>query len=152
MVRREVRMHMLVICTSRVDVSDLERCAVTRKASMPAFIPTFTRLNVGDTGVEIRLGHQLLDDYLRFVAARCRPNSVLAAGYDLKVFFTYSGKEPLDITSADIFEFIAAQRLPTHGDNVVRIDDGERGLSARTIAHGALPPCPDCTDTSAPAT
>ena len=35
---------------------------------------------LGETGVEVRLGHDLLDDYLRFVAARCRPNTVLAAG------------------------------------------------------------------------
>ncbi len=35
-----------------------------------------------------RLGVPLLDDYLRFVAGRCRPNTVLAAAYDLKVFFT----------------------------------------------------------------
>jgi hypothetical protein len=27
----------------------------------------------GGTGVEVRLGNELVDDYLRFVAARCRP-------------------------------------------------------------------------------
>lgn len=100
---------------------------------MPLFIPKLTRHPLGTTGVEVRLGHGLLDDYLRFVAARCRPNSVLAAGYDLKVFFTVIGKDPLDVTTSDIFEFITAQRLPAHGDNVFRLDDGEKGLSARTI-------------------
>lgn len=100
---------------------------------MPRFIPQLSRRPLGETGVEVRLGHDLLDDYLRFVAARCRPNSVLAAGYDLKVFFTTVDKEPLEVTTVDVLEFIAAQRLPAHGDNVVRLDDGEKGLSARTI-------------------
>ena len=101
---------------------------------MPAFTPHFSRRRLGEKGVEVRLGHPLLDDYLRFVAARCRPNSVLAAGYDLKVFFAFIGKDPVDVTTADMFEFIASQRFPVNGDNVIRIDDGEKGLSARTIA------------------
>jgi hypothetical protein len=40
------------------------------------------------SGNELRavmLGHPLLDDYLEFVAARARPNTLLAAAYDLKV-------------------------------------------------------------------
>jgi hypothetical protein len=41
-----------------------------------------------------RLGVPLPDDYLRFVAGRCRPNTVLAAAYDLKVFFTVVGRAP----------------------------------------------------------
>lgn len=100
---------------------------------MSMFMPCLSRRPLGDTGVEVRLGHELLDDYLRFVAARCRPNSVLAAGYDLKVFFTIVGKEPVDVTTTDVLDFVAAQRLPVHG-NVVRLNDGEKGLSARTIA------------------
>lgn len=32
-----------------------------------------------------RLGHWLLDDYLAMVASRARPNTVLAAAFDLKV-------------------------------------------------------------------
>jgi integrase/recombinase XerD len=98
---------------------------------MPDFTPTFSRHPIGRSGVEVRLGHALLDDYLRFVGARCRPNSVLAAGYDLKVFFGFVGKEPIEVTATDMFEFIAAQRQPTRGDNVTRIDDGEKGLSSR---------------------
>jgi len=105
-----------------------------RKARMPRFIPQLVRRPLGETGVEVRLGHDLLDDYLRFVSARCRPNSVLAAGYDLKVFFTVVEKDPLKVTIDDVLEFITAQRRPAHGGNVVRLDDGERGLSARTIA------------------
>ncbi|MGO8885021.1 MAG: tyrosine-type recombinase/integrase, partial [Streptosporangiaceae bacterium] len=74
-----------------------------------------------------------MDDYLRFVGARCRPNTVLAAGFDLKVFFAFAGKEPAEVSTADVLEFIIDQRAPRRG-NVVRLDDGEAGLSARTIA------------------
>ena len=35
----------------------------------------------------VRLGVRLLDEYLEFLAGRCRPNTVLAVAYDLKVFF-----------------------------------------------------------------
>jgi site-specific recombinase XerD len=78
----------------------------------------------------LRLGHQQLDRYLEFVAARARPNTVLAAGYDLKVFFSLVPKQPAEVTTADVLEFITVQR----GDRtVVRLADGESGLSARTI-------------------
>jgi site-specific recombinase XerD len=90
------------------------------------------RRRIGQFGVEVRLGHPLLDDYLRFVAARCRPNTVLAAGFDLKVFFTFIGKDPLEVRMADVLDFIADQRAPRRG-NVVRLEDGESGLSARTV-------------------
>jgi hypothetical protein len=42
----------------------------------------------------VRLGVPLLDEYLEFLAGRCRPNTVLAVAYDLKVFFTVVGKSP----------------------------------------------------------
>jgi integrase/recombinase XerD len=88
------------------------------------------------TGGELRtvtLGHRLLDDYLEFVGARVRPNSWLAAAYDLKVFFATVGKDPAQVTTADVFAFIAAQRAPRRGPRVVRMEDGEAGLAARTI-------------------
>jgi integrase len=87
------------------------------------------------TGPELRaltLGHPLLDDYLAFVGARGRPNTWLATAYDLKVFFTLVGKEPAEVTTADVFGFIKAQRAPRR-DKVVRLEDGEAGLAARTI-------------------
>jgi integrase/recombinase XerD len=96
------------------------------------WMPCLVQRRLGESGVEVRLGHDLLDDYLRFVAARCRPNSVLAAGFDLKVFFAFVGKEPTEVTTSDVFEFITEQRQPQRG-NVVRLADGEAGLSARTI-------------------
>jgi len=58
---------------------------------------------------------------------------VLAAGFDLKVFFAFAGKHPAEVSTADVLEFITDQRVPRRG-NVVRLDDGEAGLSARTIA------------------
>jgi Phage integrase, N-terminal SAM-like domain len=77
------------------------------------------------------LGDPLVDRYLEFVAGRCRSNTLTATAFDLKTFFTVVGREPVAVTSADVFEFLAAQL----GDRkVVRISDRESGLSARTIA------------------
>lgn len=84
-------------------------------------------------GTVVSLGHPLLDDYLALVAARARPNTVLATAYDLKVFFSIIDKEPVEVDTADVLAFIRAQRDPRHGAKVVRIEDGEAGLSARTI-------------------
>jgi integrase/recombinase XerD len=82
--------------------------------------------------VQVRLGHELVDGYLEFLAARCRPNTVLAAGFDLKVFFTLIAKDPVEVTTADVLAFITEQR--SVGDpKVIRLVDGESGLSARTI-------------------
>ena len=75
----------------------------------------------------------MLDDYLAMVAARCRPNTVLATAFDLKVFFTVVGKDAAEVNDADVLSFIRAQRQPRRGVGVVRIEDGEAGLSARTI-------------------
>jgi integrase/recombinase XerD len=96
--------------------------------------PCLVQRRLGESGVEVRLGHELLDDYLRFVAARCRPNTVLATGFDLLVFFTFVGKDPALVTTADVLDFIADQRAPRRGGNVIRLDDREMGLSARTVA------------------
>ena len=81
--------------------------------------------------VRYALGDPLVDRYLEFVAGRCRPNTLRATAFDLKTFFTVIERDPVAVTPADVFEFIAAQR----GDRkVVRISDRESGLSARTIA------------------
>ena len=58
----------------------------------------------------LQLGHRLVDDFLAFADARGRPNTVLAAGFDLKVFFTIIAKDPVEVTSTDVLEFI---REPT---------------------------------------
>lgn len=81
----------------------------------------------------VTLGHPLLDDYLEFVAARARPNTLLAVAYDLKVFFTEVVEQPAAVSTADVLGFIKSQRAPRRGPRVVRLEDGEAGLSARTI-------------------
>jgi integrase/recombinase XerD len=98
------------------------------------FVPRLERsLESGELRA-ITLGHPLLDDYLEFVGARGATNSWLATAYDLKVFFEVVGKEPAEVTTADVFAFLADQRRPLRGEKVVRIEDGEAGLAARTIA------------------
>ena len=83
---------------------------------------------------KITLGHLLLDDYLVLVAARARTSTWLAVAYDLKVFFEVVGKEPAVVSAADVLAFLSAQRAPRRGERVVRPEDGEAGLAARTIA------------------
>src|SRR5919109_979990 len=98
------------------------------------FVPRLRRVVEGGGLVAITLGYPLLDDYLEFVAARGARNTCLATAYDLKVFFEIVGKEPAAVTAADVFAFLAEQRTPRRGEKVVRIEDGEAGLAARTIA------------------
>ena len=81
----------------------------------------------------ITLGDPLVDAYLEFVGARGAVNTWLATAYDLKVFFEVVGKNPAAVTSTDVFAFLSHQRRPRQ-EKVVRIEDGEAGLSARTIA------------------
>jgi site-specific recombinase XerD len=80
----------------------------------------------------VRLGVPVLDDYLRFVAARARPNTVLATAYDLAVFFRVVSKPPVEVTSADVLGFITAQRTGSDGRQLCVVADGG-GLSARTV-------------------
>ena len=96
------------------------------------WMPCLLRDPGSDDRVRVGLGDPLVDDYLEFVAARCRPNTVLATAYDLKVFFSVVGKEPVRVTTADVFAFLSAQRAPRRGAGVVRLEDGEAG-TARTI-------------------
>jgi integrase len=58
---------------------------------------------------------------------------LLATAFDLKVFFSMIDKEPGDVVTTDVLAFIKAQREPRLGATVVRIEDGEGGLAARTI-------------------
>src|SRR5947207_5361478 len=93
--------------------------------------PCLVRLVSGPGQVRYRLGERLVDRYLEFVAGRCRPNTLRAVAFDLKAFFAVVAKGPVQVTAADVLEFLAVQR----GDRtVVRLADGESGLSARTIA------------------
>lgn len=99
-----------------------------------SFMPCLVRSVQGTDIQALRLGDPLLDDYLAFVGARARTNTWLAVASDLKIFFASVGKAPADVTTADVFAFLTAQRAPRRGIKVVRLDDGEGGLAARTIA------------------
>ena len=69
---------------------------------MAVLAPRLTRRQSPSGQVTVRLGGPLLDAYLEFLEGRCRPNTVLAAGFDLKVFFTVVAKPPAQVTSADV--------------------------------------------------
>ena len=96
-------------------------------SSFPVLVRTSSP--AGET--RLRLGDPLVDSYLEFVAGRSRPNTLRAVAHDLKLFFTIVDKVPVDVVPADVFEFLADRRGHRA---VVRIPDGESGLSARTIA------------------
>ena len=100
--------------------------------SFVSWVPRLFRSSTPGGRLVVGLGHPVVDVYLEFAAARCRPNTVLAAGFDLKVFFTVVPKDPVEVTTADVLAFITSQR--SLGDRkVVRLSDGESGLSSRTI-------------------
>src|SRR5438128_4122001 len=109
------------------------RCVNGGSTAM-TFVPRLERSMEGSELSSIRLGHPLLDDYLEFVGARGATNTWLATAYDLKVFFSVVAKQPAEVSAADVFAFLAHQRTPRRDERVVRIEDGESGLAARTIA------------------
>ena len=43
------------------------------------------------------------------MAGRCRPNTLRAVAFDLKAFFEVTGKDPVEVIAADVFEFLAQQ-------------------------------------------
>ena len=93
--------------------------------------PTLVRFSSPSGEDRYSLGHPLLDRYLEFVAGRARPNTLRAAAFDLKTFFSVIDKDPADVVATDVFDFLAQQR----GDRkVVRMADRESGVSARTLA------------------
>jgi len=98
------------------------------------FMPCLIRHHRGSELAAITLGHPLLDDYLAFVAARARTNTWLAVASDLEIFFGVVAKQPAQVNAADVFAFLASQRTARFGGQVVRLEDGEPGLAARTIA------------------
>lgn len=81
----------------------------------------------------VRLGVLLLDEYLEFLAGRCRPNTVLAVAYDLKVFFTVVGKPPRRVRTVDVLAFMTAQRTGGQARLHVAGEDAAGGVSARTL-------------------
>jgi integrase/recombinase XerD len=95
------------------------------------FFPCLVRSSTSAGEQRYALGDPLVDSYLAFVAGRARPNTLRAVAHDLKAFFAVVEKPPAEVVAADVFDFLAHQR----GDRtVIRMSDGESGLSARTIA------------------
>jgi integrase/recombinase XerD len=81
----------------------------------------------------VRLGVPLLDEYLEFVAGRCRPNTVLAVAYDLKVFFSAVGKPVELVEPGDVLGFVTGQRAGGGGRRLQAVAGKPVGVSARTV-------------------
>jgi integrase/recombinase XerD len=99
---------------------------------MPVTVIRLTRSRNAAGELVMRLGVPLLDGYLEFLAGRCRPNTVLAVAYDLKVFFTVAGRSPRRVRTADVLAFMTAQRAGGEGRLQVAGPDAG-GVSARTL-------------------
>ena len=68
-----------------------------------------------------RRGTRCVARYVEFVAGRCRPNTVIATMSDLRIVLRDVDKHPFDVTPADVFEFIAAQRRGPDDGRVVSV-------------------------------
>jgi integrase/recombinase XerD len=96
--------------------------------------PHLCRFSREDGSIRYSLDHELIDAFLEFCGGRSRPNTVRAYAHDLKVFFNTVAKEPVDVTAADVMDFVRAQQRPLQGaDNVVQLRDAKSGLSPATI-------------------
>src|SRR5215467_5880006 len=90
----------------------------------------------GRGGLVVRIGIPLADVYLEFLGGRCRPNTVLAAAYDLKVFFEVVAKLPDQVRAADVLAFITAQRAGRGGSRALQavgVPGESGGVSAATV-------------------
>jgi integrase/recombinase XerD len=101
------------------------------EACMPVTVE-LTRSRDAAGNVVARLGLGLADEYLEFLAGRCRPNTVLAVAYDLKVFFTVAGRPPDAVTISDVLAFMTAQRTGAQGRLQVA-GENAGGVSSRTL-------------------
>ena len=86
----------------------------------------------------MRLGVRVLDEHLEFLAGRCRPNTVLAVAYDLKVFFTVVKNTPHRVRPVDVLAFMTVQRAG--GDGRLQV----AGAGARGCQPGHCGGCPAC--------
>jgi integrase/recombinase XerD len=102
------------------------------EASMAVTAVRRTRSRDAAGDLVVRLGVGMLDEYLEFLAGRCRPNTVLAVAYDLKVFFAVVGRPPRRVRPVDVLAFMTAQRSGGQGRLQVA-GDGAGGVSARTL-------------------
>src|SRR5215471_2908698 len=71
------------------------------------------------------------------LGVRCRPNTVRAAAYDLRVFFAVVARPPEQVQPADVLAFITAQRTGRAGERGVLqpVDPGREpgGVSGVTV-------------------
>jgi hypothetical protein len=104
---------------------------------MSAVDPCLIRSRDRSGGLVVRVGLRLVDDYLEFLGGRCRPNTLLAAGYDLKVFFSVVGKAPDEVRPADVLAFITAQGTGRVGERgalqPVDLEGASAGVSTSTV-------------------
>lgn len=102
---------------------------------MPSVTPCLIRSQDPSGGPAIRLGVRLLDAYLEFLAGRCRPNTVLAVAFDLKVFFTVVEKSPERVRPADVLGFMTAQRTGQGSlqATLTSVEQDAAGVSTRTL-------------------
>jgi integrase/recombinase XerD len=87
----------------------------------------------------VRLGVPLVDDYLEFLAGRCRTNTMLAAAYDLRVFFSVVGKPAEEVRPADVLGFITAQRTGRRHPAIVAPAAADEELTWRGDQHRSAP-------------
>jgi integrase len=99
---------------------------------MPVTAVRLTRSRNAAGELVVRLGVPLLDEYLEFLSGRCRPNTVLAVAYDLKVFFTVVAKPPRQVRAVDVLEFMTVQRAGGNG-RLQAAETGRAGVAARTL-------------------
>lgn len=82
----------------------------------------------------VRLGVRVLDEHLEFLAGRCRPDTVLAVAYDLKVFFTVVKNTPHRVRPVDVLAFMTVQRAGGDGRLQVAGAGAGGGVSPDTAA------------------
>jgi site-specific recombinase XerD len=85
-------------------------------------------------GSSVRVGVRLVDQYLEFLSGRCRPNTVVAAAYDLKVFLSVVGTAPTKVSTADVLAFVTAQRTGRVGNGRLLQAIDPRGVGGVSIA------------------
>lgn len=95
--------------------------------------PCLQRSRTASGDLVVRLGVPQLDGYLEFLAARSRPNTVLAVAYDLSVFFAVVGKPPARVTAADVLRFVTAQHTGAAMGRLQLAGGDAGGVSARTV-------------------
>ena len=86
--------------------------------------PCLARFVPGSGEVRYRLGDRLVDRYLEFVAGRCRPSTLRAVAFDLKVFFTVVGQEVEHVRRGDLDRVLAdhrEERLQVERDRPQRV-------------------------------